>query len=125
MLVKLFVAIAGLAGCSGVGLGALAAHAWRARLDPAALATLDLVSKYLLLHALLLMVIALWTRNSADTRILEVAGVLVVAGIVLFCGGLSVSVLSGVRQFALAAPLGGMALMVAWLACAVYALVRL
>lgn len=118
------MAIAGLAGLSGVALGALSAHALRARLDPAALATLDKVSQYLLIHAVLLMVLALWTRSAADTGILKVAGVLAVAGIILFCGGLTVSVLGGARQFAMAAPLGGMAFMAAWLACALHAVLR-
>lgn len=117
--------VAGLAGCSGVALGALTAHALRARLDTGALATLDTVSKYLLIHAVLLLVIALWTRSAADTGVLKVAGVLVLAGIVFFCGGLTVSVLSGARQFAIAAPAGGMAFMAAWLACALHALLKL
>lgn len=124
MLIKLFTLLGGLAGCGGVALGALSAHALRERLDPAALATLDTASKYLLIHALLLLLIALWLRSSADSLALKLAGVCVIAGIFLFCGGLTASVLSGIHQFAVAAPLGGTSFMVAWLACAAHALVK-
>ena len=124
MFFKLFILIGGLAGCSGVVLGALSAHALKARIDPAVLASLETVSSYLLIHGLLLIGIAMLLQSATGSVVLKVAGVLAVAGIVSFCGGLSVSVFSGTRAFAMAAPAGGLAFMGAWLSLCVYALTQ-
>ena len=124
MFVKLFILIGGLGGCSGVVLGALSAHALKQRIDPAGLTSLETASSYLLIHGLLLIVIAVLLQSATGSVVLKVAGVLAVAGILLFCGGLSVSVLSGIRPFAVAAPAGGLAFMGAWLSLCVYALTK-
>jgi uncharacterized membrane protein YgdD (TMEM256/DUF423 family) len=122
ILVKIFTIAGGLAGCAGVVLGALSAHLLKQRIEPAGLATLETVSAYLLIHGLLLVVIGALAESTPGSVSIRIAGVLAAAGIILFCGGLSVSVLSGVRVFATAAPAGGIALMGAWLSIAVYAL---
>lgn len=123
-LVKLFFGVAGLSGACGITLGALTAHGLSQHLQPDALATLDTVSKYLLVHGLLLFVIATWSRTASGSKILTIAGLLVVLGIFLFCGGLMLSRLSGIRQFGLGAPLGGMAFIGGWLACAAHGLLH-
>jgi uncharacterized membrane protein YgdD (TMEM256/DUF423 family) len=119
-VVKLFFGVAGLSGACGIALGALTAHGLSQHLQADALATLDMVSKYLLVHGLLLFAIATSSRTLASSTILTIAGLLVVVGIFLFCGGLMLSKLSGVRQFGLAAPLGGLAFIAGWLACAAH-----
>lgn len=119
------VLLGGIAGSAGVGLGALNTHAFSHRLDAHALATLDTVSRYLLIHGLLLLVIAGWQRTYPDAIALKVGSSLAAIGIVLFCGGLSASTLGSAPVFGQAAPLGGSALMGAWLACAVFAATRL
>ncbi|MEQ8234970.1 MAG: DUF423 domain-containing protein [Gammaproteobacteria bacterium] len=124
-LTKLFMGLGGLSGMAGVALGALAAHALAARLDAAALQTLDTVSKYLLVHGLLLIAVAAWTRLEPDALMLRIAGLLVVAGIFCFCGGLSVSILGGLRAFGAAAPFGGTALMAGWLVLALFGMTKL
>lgn len=123
--VKFFTLVGAVAGGAGVALSALSAHALRQRIDPAGLATLDTASRYLLVHGLLLLVIAYWARSFSDALSLKIAGLLACTGIVLFCGGLAVGTLSGLRFFATAAPLGGSALMGAWLAVAFFAVVKL
>ena len=125
MLIKFFTLLGALAGCAGVGLGALSAHALRQRIDPAGLATLDTVSRYLLVHGLLLVVVGCWMRAAGHALPLQIAGVLASTGVVLFCGGLASAVLSGQHFFGMAAPLGGDALMGAWLALACFAAVKL
>ncbi len=123
-LASLFMGIGGLAGCAGVALGALAAHALRARIDAAGLQTLDTVSKYLLIHGLLLVAVALWMRVAADALMLRLAGLCVVVGIFCFCGGLSTSIIAGWRAFGAAAPFGGTALMAGWLLLALYGMTK-
>ena len=124
VLFKLFVLTGGLAGCAGVVIGALSAHALKQRIDPAGLTSLETASGYLLVHGLLLVVIALMTQTTAPSVVLRIAGVLTIMGIVLFCGGLSISVISGIRAFAMAAPAGGLAFIGAWLSLCIYALTK-
>jgi uncharacterized membrane protein YgdD (TMEM256/DUF423 family) len=49
----------------------------------------------------------------------KIAGILLVIGIVLFCGGLIVKVAADLAIFSKIAPMGGAALIGAWLAIAV------
>lgn len=123
MLQTLFTVVGGVAGAAGVLLGALTAHAFKARLDAAALGTLETVSSYLLVHGLLLVVIAA-LQGGGGSLALKVAGILAVTGIILFCGGLSARILAGVSFAGGLAPAGGLAFMGAWLALAIHALIK-
>ena len=118
-------ALGALAGGTGVVLAAVTTHALKPHLDAEALTTLDTASRYLLIHGLLLMVIARWQQSYRDAVALKAATSFAAMGIVLFCGGLSASIISGVRWLGAAAPLGGSALIGAWLACLVFALTDL
>lgn len=124
MWVKIFMTLGGIAGCSGVALGALSAHALKTRLEPAALATLGTVTQYLLIHGLLLIVIAAWLRVAPETTLLRAAGALLVVGMFCFCGGLTIGTLTGIRSFGVLAPFGGTALMAGWLTLALYGLIK-
>jgi uncharacterized membrane protein YgdD (TMEM256/DUF423 family) len=124
MWVKAFMSLGGIAGCSGIALGALSAHAFRTRIEAAGLATLGTVSQYLLVHGLLLIAVAAWLRIAPESVLLRVAGALLVLGMFCFCGGLTVGTLTGVRGFGGLAPFGGIALMAGWLTLALYGLIR-
>ena len=117
-------AVGGLSAGAGIALDALIAHAFSLRFAAHELTTLSTVARYLLIHGLLLLVLAKWHADSPHSRLLKAAAALAAIGIVLFCGGLTASVLSGVRAVGAAAPLGGAAFMAAWLACALYGLGR-
>lgn len=110
-----------MAGCAGVALDALAAHAFSHRLDTHDIATLATTARYLLVHGLLLMLVAGWLRQDPTSRVLKGVVLLAATGIVLFCGGLSAKVVSGTPALGAAAPLGGTAFMAAWLGCAIHA----
>lgn len=119
---KTFLITGGVAGAAGVVLGALAAHALKTQLAPAALDNVQTASAYLLVHGLLLVVIAFGLRLTPEAWTLRIAGSLVLAGILCFGGGLSIAALTGVRAFSMLAPAGGMALIGGWLMLAVSAL---
>ena len=122
---KLFLVVAGLSGCAGVILGALAAHGLKDRLLADALMQIDTASRYLLIHALLLVLTAVLARSHADAMVIKVAGVAVITGIILFCGGLSLSALTGLKVLTAGAPVGGTAFMVGWLSLAYFGLTKL
>lgn len=114
--------LGGLSACAGVGLDALTAHLFSQRLGARELTTLATTARYFLIHGMLLLLLATWLRTLPAARLLKGATILAASGIVLFCGGLSASVLSGVAGLGAAAPYGGMALMAAWVACAIHGL---
>ncbi len=114
--------LGGAAGCAGVALDALAAHAFSQRLGAHDITTLATTARYLLVHGLLLLLVGSWLGKAPSSRLLKAVVVLAATGIVLFCAGLTAKVLSGVAVFGVAAPFGGSAFMAAWLGCAIFAL---
>ena len=103
---------AGLAGASGVALLATASHAGGGNLQTAA--------SFMLFHAPALLVIGL----IGSQRLLAVAGLVMFAGVMLFCGDLVLRDLAGERLFPMAAPTGGTLTIIGWLAIAASALAQ-
>ena len=100
-----------------VALGAFAAHALKARLDPQALATFEVGARYQMYHALALLAVGLLAERR-PTRLLWVSGALFVTGTLLFSGSLYMLSLSGVRWLGAITPLGGVALLAGWITLA-------
>jgi len=113
------LAIAGMLAALGVGLGAFGAHGLKARLGTS-LSTWETGIDYHLLHALALFGIAVLVRSGADAGLLRVSGWLMVLGIFLFSGSLYALALGGPRWLGPVTPLGGAALIAAWICIAAY-----
>jgi uncharacterized membrane protein YgdD (TMEM256/DUF423 family) len=112
------IALAGLAGLLGVALSARAAHVEGG-------GSLDIAARFLLIHAAALLgLAALVGQGALHPRLGRIAAGLLVVGLALFCGDLSVRVFRGVPLLPFAAPLGGIALMAGWGMTIVAALVR-
>ena len=106
---------AAFAGASGIALGAFGAHALRARLEPAQLATWNTAVLYHLIHALALLALAARFAR-ATGRAVVLPSSLFVGGIVLFSGSLYLLALTGWRFLGPLTPLGGAAFIAGWLA---------
>ena len=102
------------AGFIGVGLGAFAAHGLRARLEPALLTVFETAVRYQMYHAFALMAAA-WGWARWQRREFTIAGLLFVAGILLFSGSLYGLALSGPRWLGPVTPIGGLAFLSGWL----------
>lgn len=111
------LAAAAVFGLTGVAAGAFGAHALKARLDPDALAIFDTAARYQMLHALALLGSA-WAAHQWPGRAARASALCFAAGIVLFSGSLYVLSLSGIRWLGAITPIGGLLLMVGWLALA-------
>ena len=103
---RFLILAAGLTGAAGVGLSAAAAHAGGAFMGTAA--------NFLLMHAPAFLAIGLLGAN----RLLRIAGLTLLVGVVLFSGDLLARNFLGTRLFPLAAPTGGTLLIFGWLAVA-------
>jgi len=106
----------------GVILGALSAHASKGAAHADAQRLMQTAVLYQLVHGLGLLVIGTLARNAASMWLVA-AGVLLVLGVLFFCGSLWYLALTG-RSLGPIAPLGGLCFIAGWLALAAFALLR-
>ena len=107
--VLLFVAVA---------LGAFGAHALKAKVAPELMSVYQTAVQYHFWHALGLLGVGILLLHKPDNGALVAAAWLLVAGLVIFCGGLYALALTGVRGWGAVAPIGGAAFLAAWAALA-------
>ena len=112
---------AGVSGAVAVAMGAWSAHGAEAVLDAQALGWVKTAVQYQVWHTLALFGTYVLMALKPG-RFLPLAAGAYAGGIVLFSGGLYLLALTGVRAFALAVPVGGIALLAGWLFIAIYAL---
>jgi uncharacterized membrane protein YgdD (TMEM256/DUF423 family) len=108
-VISILLVLAALMGAGGVGLAAAAAHA-------APASGLEGAAYLMLFHA----VAVLGVASLADQKLLWrplglIAMASFVAGSVLFAGDISMRAFAGHRLFPMAAPTGGMLLILGWL----------
>ena len=105
--------LAGFLGVTGVAAGAFGAHALGASVTAA---------QYHLIHAVVLLVLATRTTGAVALERWVVAGFTL--GVLLFSFSLYALVLTDVSRFAMVTPVGGLLLMLSWLAISWHALSR-
>jgi uncharacterized membrane protein YgdD (TMEM256/DUF423 family) len=122
-LARISLTTGAILGAVAVALGAFGAHALRTVLAPAAIATWHTAVEYQFWHALALLATGALARHRdhRDHRPLHVAALAFAAGIVLFCASLYALALGAPRWIGAITPLGGIALIVGWLALAEHA----
>ncbi|KAF1047398.1 DUF423 domain-containing protein [Xylophilus sp.] len=115
-----WIVLAALAGASGVGCGAYAAHGLGFIASPeareAARLSLQSATQYQLLHALALLGVGLWAAMRPGGRWLLAAGLLFLAGILLFSGLIYLQTFTGFAGLRRFVPWGGMSFILGWLA---------
>jgi uncharacterized membrane protein YgdD (TMEM256/DUF423 family) len=108
---------AGVSGFLGVALGAFGAHALRSRLAPDMLAVFDTAVRYQMYHVFAV-IAAAWAWARWPGKWFAAAGMLFLAGIVIFSGSLYWLAFTGVRALGAITPLGGLAFLAGWLCLA-------
>jgi len=103
----------------GVALGAFGAHALKARLTAEMLAVYQTGVQYHLAHALGIVLIGVLVQRLPASRWLPVAAWTMTAGVIVFSGSLYALSITGVRLLGAITPLGGLALLAAWLLVAI------
>lgn len=119
---SVFLALAGLSGFLGVGIGAFGAHALKDKLTPELAAVFQTGVQYHLVHTLALFGVGLLLLIAPQAALPRISGTLFFAGIVLFSGSLYLLAISGVRWLGAITPLGGLCFLVAWALLAWFAL---
>ena len=114
--------IGAVAGAIAVALGAFGAHGLKDRISAEFLAIFETGVRYQMYHALALVALGLLARHGTAGWWLTVAGVLFVAGIVIFSGCLYVMAFTGARRLGAIVPLGGLCFILGWVALAIITL---
>ena len=108
------LAVAGLLGATGVAAGAFGAHALEALVTQAQLDIWATAAQYHLIHAVVVMTLALSANNDGmSLGPWPVIGFTV--GVILFSFSLYAYVLTGIVMFAMVTPFGGTLLILSWL----------
>ncbi|HET8526358.1 MAG TPA: DUF423 domain-containing protein [Actinomycetota bacterium] len=133
---RTFLVLGAAFGFVGVLLGAFGSHALRSRLTPERVATFETGVRYQLWHALALFAVVfvgslrfVSPKTSTAYVLIEgsiqwpawSAGWLFVVGVVLFSGSLYMLALTGRRTWGAFTPVGGVFLVLGWLALALEA----
>lgn len=109
---RLLACLAGLMGAAGVALAALASHAYAGT-------SLAVAAGMLSLQAPAVLAIALGRKAGLmHDLVARVAAWALVAGTVLFAGDIAMRTFAGTGLFPMAAPIGGTAMIAAWLLAA-------
>jgi len=103
-------------------MGAFGAHGLKTRLGPDMLAVWQTGVQYHLWHALGLILVGLCATLAPEGPWWRAAGILLVAGILLFSGSLYALALGAPRGLGVVTPLGGLAFLLGWAALAVAAM---
>jgi uncharacterized membrane protein YgdD (TMEM256/DUF423 family) len=116
--------VGAILAATGVALGALGAHALQARLTPQQLESFRTAVQYQMLHALGLVLIGVLSLAHRGPWF-NLAGWLMLVGIVLFSGFIYAWLATGVRGLVHVVPVGGLAFILAWIVLAIGALLHL
>jgi uncharacterized membrane protein YgdD (TMEM256/DUF423 family) len=110
---RLFFALGAVLAGLSVAIGAFGAHGLRNSLSPEDLDIFETGARYQMYHALALLAVA-WAYARWEAPLIQVAGWLFVAGLVIFSGSLYALVLTGQRWLGAVTPIGGLALLAGW-----------
>lgn len=103
---RVLVLTGGLAGAAGVALSAVAAHTGGGNIGTAA--------SFLLMHAPVFLASGLFGANA----LLRTGNLVLLIGLLLFCGDLLMRAYAETRLFPMAAPIGGTSMILGWLVIA-------
>jgi uncharacterized membrane protein YgdD (TMEM256/DUF423 family) len=111
-----YMGAAGVLGFLAVGLGAFGAHALR--LEGPAAGWFETANQYHFYHALALLALAFGARSGVESDALwwQLAAWSWFVGVLIFSGTLYAMALGAPRWFGAITPIGGLALMLGWLA---------
>lgn len=112
-MVRIFLALSGLFGCTSVILGSYASHGLKSILSAEQILTFKLGVQYQMYHAIALLAVAILC-HLFTSRLIKTAGWLFVIGILFFCGTLYSITYFGLPNYK-TAPIGGFAFIFGWL----------
>lgn len=117
---KTWFSLGALLAALAVMAGAFGAHALKSQLSPDMLAVYETGARYHLVHALGLLIVGL-VYERHPSPLVNTAGWLLVAGVLLFSGSLYALSITGIKALGMITPIGGTAWIAGWIALGVAA----
>lgn len=114
---KTLLVVASVLGCSGVALGAFAAHALTSRVSPEAINVFTTGVNYQFVHTFALLACGVLIRLTSNQKLQNYfyrAGICFIIGVLCFSGSLYALALSGIKWFGPITPFGGLLFMIGW-----------
>ncbi|MEI1277294.1 DUF423 domain-containing protein [Leptospira venezuelensis] len=105
--------LSAILGFLAVALGAFGAHGLKSILTPDLLTIYETGARYHLIHAVVLLVLAL-SGNLSGSKFRRIGFWLIFTGILIFSGSLYALSLSGIRVLGAITPFGGLAFLTGW-----------
>lgn len=105
-----------------VGIGAFGAHMLEDVISSDALTVYETGVQYHMIHGLAVILAGICGGWLGESRKLRLAGLLFIAGVIIFSGSLYVLALSGVKWLGAITPIGGVSFIAGWLLLAAGAL---
>ena len=118
-----WLVVGAIAAATGVALGAFGAHALKSQVSGDLLIVFETAVRYQMYHAFALIAVA-WAAEHSPGRWINVSGWLFAIGIIVFSGSLYLMVFSGARWLGAITPIGGVCLILGWIALAIAAMRR-
>ena len=115
LMSRVFLGLGALALLLATGLGAYGTHALAGQVPAATWNAFNTAVDYHFYHGLGLIAVAALAEARPQFTLFQLAGWLLVAGIILFCGSIYATAFGAPAAVSGAAPLGGSAFMAAWL----------
>lgn len=119
---RLFIILGAINMALAIALGAFGAHGLEGRVTEKMINRWETAAHYHIIHALALVVVGLLiTRMSEQASLLQIAGWVLLVGIILFSGSLYTLVLTGVTKLGAITPIGGVSFLIGWILIAIAA----
>lgn len=121
---KLFFITGSLFGLLAVMLGAFAAHGLQNSVDAKALAVFHTGVEYQFYHSFALLITGIVIHLFPTTRLLKIAGIAFLLGIIIFSGSLYLYVFTANKVFGMITPIGGLSFIAGWI-CLSFAFINM
>lgn len=114
-MLRRYIRIGSLSMAVAVALGAFGAHILETHLTPERLATWETAVQYHMIHAVALIIIALFADKLQELKKVLWSLRLLWAGTLIFSGSLYILCLSGIGVLGAITPIGGVAFILGWI----------
>ncbi|RXJ59950.1 DUF423 domain-containing protein [Candidatus Marinarcus aquaticus] len=112
---KKFLILGSLLMPLAIGFGAFGAHGLRSLVSPEMLKVFHTGVEYQFYHALGMFVVAFCAHFKPEENYINIAGILMLVGVVIFSFSLYFLVLFNVPMLGMITPIGGVTMIIAWI----------
>ena len=111
---KLFLFIGSIFASVSILFGAFGAHILKEKLSSDQLVVFEVATRYMMYHSFGLLIFGL-LGYILNEETINVPGIMMIFGIIIFSGSLYLVSLGGFKKFGMITPIGGVVLIASWL----------